>query len=89
MERKEITAYLIKCQPSEFMAYKDYGNQGVTVLGPEGKKYRFSNDQLDKAEEEIKRKAAAKKPVKKTVKRAAAKPKKQPAKKPGTAPKNA
>ena len=89
MERKEITAYIIKCQPSEFMAYKDYGNQGVTVVGPDGKKYRFSNDQLDQAVTEKKRKDEANKPVKKTVRRAAAKPKKQPAKKSKTVPKTA
>ena len=49
MDRKKITAYLINCAPDEFMAYADQGDQGTVVVGPDGKKFRFSNDQLDQA----------------------------------------
>ncbi len=89
MERKEITAFLINCQPDEFMAYVDQGDQGTVVVGPDGKKYRFSNDQLDQAVIEIKRKAAAAEPVKKRApaKQAASTTKKKPAKKSKPVPK--
>ena len=97
MERKEITAFLINCQPDEFMAYVDQGDQGTVVVGPDGKKYRFSNDQLDQAVIEIKRKhvpeaipgAAAAVPVKKRApaKQAASTTKKKPAKKSKPVPK--
>ena len=67
MERKEITAMMIKCDPGEFMAYCDLADQGTVVVGPDGKKYRFSNDQLDQAEAEFKRKDAKFVPEKKKV----------------------
>ena len=91
MDRKKITAYLINCAPDEFMAYADQGDQGTVVVGPDGKKFRFSNDQLDQAAEEIKRKAAAAKPkqAKKATPKKKATTKKKPAPKPGPAPKNA
>ena len=50
MERKEITAFLIDCKPDDFMAYADQGEAGTVVVGPDGKKYRFSVDQLEKTE---------------------------------------
>ena len=46
MDRKKITAYLINCNPDEFMAYADQEDLGTVVVGPDGKKFRFSNDQL-------------------------------------------
>ena len=49
MDRKGITAFLIECQPDEFMAYADQDEKGTFVVGPDGKKYRFSNDQLDQS----------------------------------------
>ena len=80
MERKEITAYLIDCKPGEFMGYADQKEKGTVVVGPDGKKYRFSNNQLDQAAAEIKRKhvqeatsgAAADKPKPAQKKRAPA-----------------
>ena len=50
MDRKEITAYLIGCKSDEFMAYADQAEAGTVVVGPDGKKYRFSVDQLEKTE---------------------------------------
>jgi hypothetical protein len=46
MDRKKITAFLIDCSPDDFMAYADLG-ASVAVVGPNGKKYRFSNEQLE------------------------------------------
>jgi len=83
MDRKEITAFLIKCESDEFMAYADLG-ASVAVVGPDGKKYRFSNEQLEAgatakraAQQQAKKPAARsdagkgkpKAPVKKTTKR--------------------
>jgi hypothetical protein len=65
MDRKKITAMIIGCEPGEFMAYADQGEAGTVVVGPDGKKFRFSNDDLDLAEAEFNRKADKKKPVKK------------------------
>lgn len=76
MERKEITALLIDAEPEEFMAYKDYGDK-VAVVGPDGKKFVFTNEQLEAAEP---------KPVKKPSR--ATKATKSPAK-PKAAPKKA
>jgi hypothetical protein len=49
MERKEIAAFLIGCKASEFMGYADKGDEGCVVIGPDGKKYRFSADYLAQA----------------------------------------
>ena len=99
MERKKLTAMMIKCDPSEFMAYCDLAELGTVVVGPDGTKYRFSNDDLDKAVAEFKRKDDKRKPVKKktpakhavtTSKTSAgAKSKQKPRKKGPTAPKTA
>ena len=65
MDRKKITAYLINCAPDEFMAYADQEDLGTVVVGPDGKKFRFSNDQLFQGEirkREKDRVAAAAKP---------------------------
>ena len=95
MDRKKITAYLIDCKTDEFMVYRDEAEQGTVAVGPDGKKYRFSVDQLEKTEVLMNDKfmqmtlaeAAAKKPA--TKKKPAAKPKRKPAKKPGSAPRTA
>ena len=70
MDRKEISAFLIGCEPDQLMAFKNYGDDGVAAIGPDGKKYIYSVEFLDQAE--AKRKAAEQ----------AAKPAK-PAKRPG------
>ena len=50
MNRKDICAFLIGCEAEELMAYTDYAETGCVVLGPDGRKYRFDVDQLEKAE---------------------------------------
>jgi hypothetical protein len=50
MNRKAISAYIAGCEPGEFMAYADLGEKGTVVVGPDGRKFRYSNDQLKKAE---------------------------------------
>ena len=50
MDRKKITAYLIDCKSADIMAFADLADQGIAVVGPDGKKYRFSVDQLEKTE---------------------------------------
>ena len=65
MDRKKLTARMIGCAPVEFMAYCDLADAGTVVVGPDGKKFRFSNDQLEQAEAEFKRKDIANAPVKK------------------------
>ena len=98
MDRKKITAYLIDCKSADFMAFADLADQGIAVVGPDGKKYRFSVDQLEKTEVLMNDKfmqttlaeAAAREPASPAPKRKpAAKPKRKPAKKPGSAPKTA
>ena len=80
MNRKELTAKMIGCAPGEFMAYCDHGADGTVVVGPDGKKFRFSNDQLDQAETEFKRKAVANEPARPAQKRKPAVKKKAPVK---------
>ena len=97
MERKELTAFLIDCDSDEFMAYADLGESGTVVVGPDGKKFRFSNEQLKKAkklaEEKIMQmtlEEAAKEPAPPAPKRKpAAKKKAAPRKKSKPAPKTA
>jgi hypothetical protein len=90
MDRKEITAFLIDCDQDDFMAYADYGEAGTVVVGPDGKKFRFSNEELDRMKE---KKAAAKAmatPKKRSpAKRAVTTSKKKPRKKEPTARKTA
>ena len=65
MDRKKITAYLINCAPDEFLAYADQDDRGTVVVGPDGKKFRFTNDQLFEGEMKKREKdqvAAAAKP---------------------------
>jgi hypothetical protein len=50
MDRKEISAFLMGCKPDQMMAYKDYGEDGVAAVGPDGRKYVFAADYLEQAE---------------------------------------
>lgn len=68
MDRKKITAFLIDCSPDDFMAYADLGASTV-VVGPDGKKFRFSNEQLEAAEDKIRAKIEAEKPKRKPAAR--------------------
>ena len=47
MDRKAICAFLINCEPDQFMAYADKAELGSVVVGPDGKKYRFSVADLE------------------------------------------
>jgi hypothetical protein len=67
MERKEIAALLVGCEPDQFMAYKDYGDH-VAVIAPDGKKFVYTNDQL----------AAAEPPAKSGTGKPAPKPRRKP-----------
>ena len=91
MNRKALSAHLTGCEPKEFMAYADLGDQGTVVVGPDGKKFRYSNDQLEKAELKLKPKPkprkAAKKPAAKKVAKPAKKPEAKPEQKPKSDPK--
>jgi len=77
MDRKAICAFLIGCEPDQFMAYKDYAHQGVAAVGPDGKKYRFSVGDLEAGYLELNppKQKAAPKPKRKapTKKKSAAK----------------
>ena len=81
MDRKKITAWLIGCEPGEFMAYADQEEKGTVVVGPDGKKFRFDMEKLKKAEEAMKM-ATIKEITKRQAERSPAKPK--PAAKPKT-----
>ena len=60
MDRKDISAFLIGCEPDQLMAFKDYGEDGAAAIGPDGKKYVFDAAYLDQAIGKIK---AARKPA--------------------------
>ena len=47
MDRKEISAFLIGCEPDQLMAFKDYGADGAAAIGPDGKKYVFDAAYLE------------------------------------------
>ena len=49
MDRKEISAFLIGCKPDELMSFKNYGDDGVAAIGPDGKKYVYSAEYLEQA----------------------------------------
>jgi hypothetical protein len=49
MDRKEISAFLIGCKPDELMSFKDYGDDGVAAIGPDGKKYVYDAAYLEQA----------------------------------------
>ncbi len=89
MNRKAISAHLAGCKAADMMAYADLGDQGTVVVAPDGKKYRYSNDQLEQAEIDLKSLAKAEtgsKPRRKTKRKAATKAKVGPTKKPATKP---
>lgn len=81
MERKEIAAFLVGCEASEFMAYADLGDLGCVVIGPDGKKYRFDVDHLAKAEVKAKPPPTKKAPTKRVTKSQATTKKKAASKK--------
>jgi len=80
MDRKLICAFLMKCEPESFMSYTDLGELGCKAVGPDGRKFIYTVEQLDLAEPKLKaalapaepkatRRAPVKKPAaKKTVK---------------------
>ena len=82
MDRKKITAMMIGCEPGEFLAYCDLADQGTVVVGPDGKKYRFNNAQLEEAEASRASKTKPK-PPSKSKSQSKAKPRKKPATKTG------
>ena len=90
MNRKALSAHLAGCEASEMMAYADLGDQGTVVVAPDGKKFRYSNDQLEQAELELKPKSKPrKKPAtlpKAETRKKSAKPAKKPATKSGSKP---
>ena len=70
MDRKAICAFLVGCEHDQFMAYKDYADQGVAAVGPDGKKYIFTVADLEAGNVELNPpkpapKAKRKAPVKK------------------------
>ena len=74
MDRKALSAHLAGCEASEMMAYADLGDQGTVVVAPDGKKFRYSNDQLEQIELKLKPKPKPRKKAKKSTK-----PEKKPA----------
>jgi hypothetical protein len=79
MNRQEISAFLANCKASEMLVYRDLGDGGTVVVASDGKKYKYSNDQLDQAEKKLK-------PRRTTKRRATTKTKKKPAAKSTTKP---
>ena len=78
MDRKEISAFLVGCEPDELLAFKTY-EDSVAVIGPDGKKYVYSFEYLDQAVEKKKAAEQAAEPAqpakrKAPAKRAARKP---------------
>ena len=53
MDRKAICAFLVGCEPDQFMAYKDYADQGVAAVGPDGKKYIYTVVDLEAGDLEL------------------------------------
>ena len=45
MDRKQIVALILGCNPRELMGYKDYG-AFVAVLDPQGRKFVYTNEHL-------------------------------------------
>jgi hypothetical protein len=46
-DRKEISAFLIGCEPHQLLAFKDYGDDGTAAIAPDGKKHVFDAADLD------------------------------------------
>jgi hypothetical protein len=79
MDHKAISAFLIGCKPEEFMKFRNMGDDGVVVIGPDGRKYIYSVEHLEQAEPKMKAAEQAAKPAqpakrKAPAKRAARKP---------------
>ncbi len=72
MNRKAISAFLIGCEPNELMAFANRGDH-VGVVGPDGKKYIFTIEQLEDQEKKMKKVAAAEKKAAAAKRSAAAK----------------
>ena len=68
MDRKAISAHLAGCKAAEMMAYADLGDQGTVVVDPDGKKFRYSSEQLEQAEQDLKPKPKPRKAAKKSTK---------------------
>ena len=49
MDQKKVAAFLIDADPEECMKFRQEGD-GMVVIGPDGKKYKFSAEQLEKGE---------------------------------------
>ena len=78
MDRKAIAGLLAGCEPDQMLKFRDEGDL-VVVIVPDGRKYKYTNAQLEAAEPkpEPKAKAAAKAPAKRraTARKPAAKTK--------------
>ena len=48
MDEKQIAGFLLGIDPSTFMKTRDDGEGGLVVIGPDGKKYKFTAEQLEK-----------------------------------------
>ena len=55
MDQKKVAAFLIDAKPEECMKFRQEGD-GVVIIGPDGKKYTFSAEQLEKGELAMKEK---------------------------------
>jgi len=49
MDAKQVSAFLADCEPGELINYRMEGSMAVFV-GPDGKKYRLTAEQLGKGE---------------------------------------
>jgi len=77
----------IDCEPEDFMGFRDAAEYGAVVIAPDGRKYKYTAEQLDAAEIEMQPAPKPKAPAKRrtrTKKAAAKKVVKTPAKKAGT-----
>ena len=54
MDKKLICAFLMKCEPESFMSYTDLDELGCKAVGPDGRKFIYTNEQLDLAEPKLK-----------------------------------
>jgi hypothetical protein len=84
MDRKALSAHLAGCEASEMMAYADLGDQGTVVVAPDGKKFRYSNEQLEKVELKLKPKPKPRKKSTKPTEKPATKKSTKPSSRKGT-----
>ncbi|MGB7094237.1 MAG: hypothetical protein WBD62_06270 [Anaerolineales bacterium] len=66
MDRKLICAFLMKCEPESFMSYTDLDELGCKAVGPDGRKFIYTVEQLNQAEIKLKE-ALAPAPAKPTA----------------------